>query len=88
MTPNRFSPCVLTIWHFRLKTWTRQEGTIRLSIDDGPPATEFIRDDDDDESTHGLEDDEPLADLAQRLTSGSEAEAPQTPPIESIRHNG
>jgi len=37
----------------RLKTLTRPEGRIRLSEDDGPPATEFLGDDYD-------EDDEPL----------------------------
>jgi hypothetical protein len=30
---------------FRLKTWTRSEGQIRLSEDDGPPAREFLEDD-------------------------------------------
>ncbi|KAF8841878.1 hypothetical protein BDN67DRAFT_481184 [Paxillus ammoniavirescens] len=30
----------------QLKTWTTQEGQIRLSEDDGPPATEFLADDD------------------------------------------
>jgi hypothetical protein len=49
-----------------LKTWTRQEGTVRLSIDDGPPAAEFLEDDYDEDNTD-LEDDEPLADRAQRL---------------------
>ncbi|KAG9310955.1 hypothetical protein JVU11DRAFT_8830 [Chiua virens] len=29
----------------QLKTWTRQEGQIRLSEDDGPAATEFLADD-------------------------------------------
>ncbi|KIJ64386.1 hypothetical protein HYDPIDRAFT_112394 [Hydnomerulius pinastri MD-312] len=31
----------------QLKTWTAQEGRIRLSEDDGPPATEFLVDADD-----------------------------------------
>jgi len=29
----------------QLKTWTTQEGRIRLSEDDGPAATEFLADD-------------------------------------------
>jgi len=29
----------------RLKTWTRQEGAVRLSEDDGPPAHSFLEDD-------------------------------------------
>jgi hypothetical protein len=28
----------------RLKTWTRQEGAVRLSEDDGPPAHLFLED--------------------------------------------
>jgi len=40
----------------RLKTWTRREGTIRLSIDEGPPAREFLEDDYD-EDHEGLNDD-------------------------------
>jgi hypothetical protein len=50
----------------RLKTWTRREGTIRLSVDDGPPAAEFLGDDCD-EGNDGLDDNEPLADRAERL---------------------
>jgi hypothetical protein len=48
----------------RLKTVTRQEGGIRLSEDDGPPAREFLEDDydDDNEALPGNNsDDEPLA---------------------------
>ncbi|KAG6883632.1 hypothetical protein C0993_004984, partial [Termitomyces sp. T159_Od127] len=38
----------------QLKTFPipRSEGPIRLSIDDGPPAREFIEDDDDDDDNH------------------------------------
>ena len=40
---------------YRLKTWTRQEGAVRLSEDDGPPAHTFLGEDDDDD---GLEDED------------------------------
>jgi len=61
-----------TVVSHQLKTWTGQEGRIRLSIDDGPPAREFLDDNDDD--AHGAEDvgeddDEPLAQRAARLAS-------------------
>ena len=49
----------------RLKTWTRREGAVRLSIDDGPPAAEFLEDDD--EGMSDTEDDEPLAERARQL---------------------
>jgi hypothetical protein len=68
----------------KLRTWTRREGTIRLSIDDGPPATEFLAVDDD-ESVDG--DEEPLANRAQQLKSGlstvanKTAQPPQTSPV-------
>ncbi|KAF8440024.1 hypothetical protein L210DRAFT_3541472 [Boletus edulis BED1] len=35
----------------QLKTWTTQEGRIRLSEDDGPAATEFLADDEAPETT-------------------------------------
>jgi len=57
----------------RLKTWSRREGTIRLSIDDGPPAAEFLQDDYDEDNSD-VEDDEPLAERAQRLKSMAETE--------------
>ncbi|KAI0076885.1 hypothetical protein K474DRAFT_1574244, partial [Panus rudis PR-1116 ss-1] len=50
----------------QLKTWTSQEGTIRLSMDDAPAAREFLDDDYDDDNA-GLPDDEPLALRAQQL---------------------
>lgn len=55
----------LTLLLARMKTWTRHEGRIRLSEDDGPAATEFLGDDPTDEGDDdGLEwdngDDEPL----------------------------
>lgn len=49
----------------RLQKITRREGGVRLSIDDGPAATEFLEDDFDEE----LPDDEPLA-LADRAMVG------------------
>jgi hypothetical protein len=39
-THNSFLAC-----DFRLKTWTRQEGAVRLSEDDGPPSHLFLGDD-------------------------------------------
>ncbi|OAX40981.1 hypothetical protein K503DRAFT_671875, partial [Rhizopogon vinicolor AM-OR11-026] len=33
----------------QLKTWTRTEGQIRLSEDDGPSAAEFLADEDDED---------------------------------------
>ncbi|KIM61861.1 hypothetical protein SCLCIDRAFT_88690, partial [Scleroderma citrinum Foug A] len=36
-----------TVVSHQLKTWTTQEGRIRLSEDDGPAATEFLSDADD-----------------------------------------
>jgi len=49
-----------------LKAWTGREGNIRLSLDDGPAAREFLEDDYDDDN-EDLPDDEPLALRAQRL---------------------
>jgi hypothetical protein len=44
----------------RLQTWSRRDGRIRLSTDDGPPAAEFLEDDYDDDNT-GLTIEESLA---------------------------
>jgi hypothetical protein len=38
----------------RLKTWTRQEGALRLSEDDGPPAHSFLGDDEEQEELGGV----------------------------------
>jgi hypothetical protein len=47
----------------RLQTWTRgKDGPIRLSTDDGPPAAEFLEDDDEyDEDNTGLTVEQALA---------------------------
>ena len=37
---------------FRLKTLTSNEGRIRLSEDNGPPANEFLADDYDEDNEH------------------------------------
>lgn len=52
-----------------MKTFTRTEGAIRLSEDDGPSATEFLGDDFDDDNEH-LDDsaDEPLSEHIRRAT--------------------
>ncbi|KAH8079831.1 hypothetical protein BXZ70DRAFT_1012589 [Cristinia sonorae] len=52
----------------QLKTWSGREGRIRLSLDEGPSAREFLEDDYDDDH-EGLPDDEPLALRAQELQS-------------------
>lgn len=53
----------------RLKTFTRTEGAIRLSEDDGPPASEFLGDDFNEDNAH-LDDstDEPLSEHIRRAT--------------------
>jgi len=55
----------------RLKTWTRPEGRIRLSEDEGPPAREFLEDDYEPEEDDDDEDDEPLAQRAERVRLGA-----------------
>jgi len=49
----RRSEMLRTVVAHQLKTWTRQEGAVRLSEDDGPPAHTFLGEDDD-----GLEEDD------------------------------
>ncbi|KAH9060671.1 hypothetical protein EDB87DRAFT_1683367 [Lactarius vividus] len=44
----RRSEMLRTVVAHQLKTWTRQEGAVRLSEDDGPPAHSFLEEDDDD----------------------------------------
>ncbi|OBZ74421.1 hypothetical protein A0H81_05531 [Grifola frondosa] len=55
-----------TVVAHQLNTWSGGEGAIRLSIDDGPSAREFLDDDYDDDNER-LADDEPLAVTAKRL---------------------
>jgi hypothetical protein len=63
----------------QLKTWTRSEGRIRLSEDDGPPAAEFLGNgDDDDDESEELEDNEDDQPLAQRMEKVRQATAGQT----------
>ncbi|KAI0369335.1 hypothetical protein BV20DRAFT_1036610 [Pilatotrama ljubarskyi] len=50
----------------QLSSWPRSDGRIRLSMDEGPSAREFL-DDDYDEDNERLGDDEPLAVTADRL---------------------
>ncbi|KIM41857.1 hypothetical protein M413DRAFT_139366 [Hebeloma cylindrosporum] len=53
----------------RLKTFTRAEGTIRLSEDDGPPASEFLGDDFDEDNEHlDASTDEPFSEHIRRAT--------------------
>ncbi|KAI0691798.1 hypothetical protein BC835DRAFT_98912 [Cytidiella melzeri] len=54
---RRASSVRMVVAH-RLQEWTGNEGGIRLSIEDGPSAREFI-DDEEDEDTHDMSD-EPL----------------------------
>ncbi|KAH9851311.1 hypothetical protein C2E23DRAFT_860755 [Lenzites betulinus] len=49
-----------------LRSWPQTDGRIRLSLDEGPSAREFL-DDDYDEDHTGLGDDEPIAVTAGRL---------------------
>ncbi|KAJ3506592.1 hypothetical protein NLJ89_g6787 [Agrocybe chaxingu] len=53
----------------QLKSFTRTEGRIRLSVDDGPPANEFLSDDYD-EDNENLRDsaDDPLSEHVRRAT--------------------
>ena len=50
-----------------MSTWTKSEGNIRLSEDDGPPARSFVEDEDDDD----VDDDEPLATRRESLRNGA-----------------
>ncbi|KAJ8474134.1 hypothetical protein ONZ45_g16055 [Pleurotus djamor] len=52
-----------------LKTWSRSEGNIRLSEDDGPSSQEFL-DDDDDEDARVLD----LSDSASIFDAATEAQ--------------
>ena len=73
--------CHLTISCLRLTTWGQGgEGRIRLSVDDGPSAREFL-DDDYDEDNERLGDDEPLAVTAQRLRDVGPPAEPSTEPV-------
>ena len=79
LTP--FLPLHLTISCLRLTTWGQGgEGRIRLSVDDGPSAREFL-DDDYDEDNERLGDDEPLAVTAQRLRDVGPPAEPSTEPV-------
>ncbi|KAI0354241.1 hypothetical protein OH77DRAFT_1496838 [Trametes cingulata] len=63
----------------QLTSWPRGDGRIRLSMDEGPSAREFL-DDDYDEDNARLGDDEPLAITADRLrmaAAPAEGEAEQ-----------
>ena len=52
-----------------LKTFRQNEGAIRLSQDEGPPANEFLADDYDDDNEHLHDsDDEPLSEHIRRTT--------------------
>ncbi|KAN0120617.1 hypothetical protein V8E52_004444 [Russula decolorans] len=53
----RRSDTLRTVVAHQLKTWTRQEGAVRLSEDDGPPAHLFLEDDEDEEDEVGDVDD-------------------------------
>jgi len=53
----------------QLKTFSRSEGQIRLSEDDGPPANEFLADDFDEDNEHLRDsDDEPLTEHIRKAT--------------------
>jgi len=67
-----------TVVAHQLKTWTRQEGAVRLSEDDGPPAHSFLEDDEDQEEVFE-DDDDDLYSLGGRENST------HVPPVELIR---
>ncbi|KAG2143991.1 hypothetical protein BD769DRAFT_1420902 [Suillus cothurnatus] len=52
----RRASALRTVVSHQLQTWTRTEGQIRLSEDDGPSATEFLTDADDEDDI-GIADD-------------------------------
>ncbi|TBU42708.1 hypothetical protein BD309DRAFT_156452 [Dichomitus squalens] len=62
----RRASAIRTVVAHRLETWNQGEGRIRLSVDDGPSAREFLDDDYDDDNER-LGDSEPLAIRAERL---------------------
>ncbi|KAI0772420.1 hypothetical protein BD413DRAFT_663195 [Trametes elegans] len=51
---------------YQLTSWPQSNGRIRLSLDEGPSAREFLDDDYDDDNER-LGDDEPLVVTAERL---------------------
>jgi len=63
-----------TVVAHQLKTWTRQEGAVRLSEDDGPPAHSFLEEEDVDEQEE--EDDENDGDSVGRENTR------RVPPVE------
>jgi len=71
-----------TVVAHQLKTWSRGEGRIRLSEDDGPPARSFVEDDEEDEAA----DDEPLSSRAERLKSSSGQAPLKSPPSTQLRN--
>ncbi|KAI0633017.1 hypothetical protein C8Q77DRAFT_1121091 [Trametes polyzona] len=62
----------------QLTNWPRPDGRIRLSMDEGPSAREFL-DDDYDEDHTGLGDDEPLAVTADRLRQAASSAEEREP---------
>ncbi|OCB86075.1 hypothetical protein A7U60_g6973 [Sanghuangporus baumii] len=72
-----------TVVAHQLKTWTGDEGRIRLSEDDGPPARSFVDNNDEEDE----EDAEPLAVRVERLRSQRAGQEPTTPPATSIPKN-
>ena len=60
---------MLCFYAFRLKTLTKDEGRIRLSEDNDPPANEFLADDYDEDNEHlnGSEF-EPLSEHIKKVT--------------------
>ncbi|KAF8816976.1 hypothetical protein BYT27DRAFT_7219538 [Phlegmacium glaucopus] len=53
----------------KLKTFRSNEGRIRLSEDDGPPANEFLADDYDEDNEHLPDsDNEPLSEHIRKVT--------------------
>ncbi|KAI0263215.1 hypothetical protein BC834DRAFT_827914, partial [Gloeopeniophorella convolvens] len=82
----RRSDRLRTVVAHQLKTWTRQEGAVRLSEDDGPSASSFLEDEDLDDDSDELESAPrlPSAELQSMGRSRAEASAdlgiPPAPP--------
>lgn len=70
------------VFLFRLKTWTRQEGAVRLSEDDGPPAHLFLEDDEEQDEEIGGDEGPPPVELQRVAISRDEVTDHETvPPV-------
>ncbi|KAI0277177.1 hypothetical protein BGY98DRAFT_649058 [Russula aff. rugulosa BPL654] len=63
----RRSDTLRTVVAHQLKTWTRQEGAVRLSEDDGPPAHLFLGDDDEEQEDE-IGDNDGIGDIGENVS--------------------